>query len=166
MPDLSRNFKFDEELEKLPKKPGVYIMRDRSDVIIYIGKAKVLHNRVRSYFRANIGRGPAIDNMVKQIAYFEYIVTDTELEALVLENNLIKEHRPKYNTMLVDDKTYPYIKVTVQEPYPRILFSRTRKKDKARYFGPFFSGKCTACATAQGHCPKTRARSGRASTIT
>ena len=81
MPDLSRNFKFDEELEKLPKKPGVYIMRDRSDVIIYIGKAKVLHNRVRSYFRANIGRGPAIDNMVKQIAYFEYIVTDTELEA-------------------------------------------------------------------------------------
>ena len=140
MPDLSRNFKFDEELEKLPKKPGVYIMRDRSDVIIYIGKAKVLHNRVRSYFRANIGRGPAIDNMVKQIAYFEYIVTDTELEALVLENNLIKEHRPKYNTMLVDDKTYPYIKVTVQEPYPRILFSRTRKKDKARYFGPFFSG--------------------------
>lgn len=137
MPD---KFDFKEELHKLPKKPGVYIMHDRNDVIIYIGKAKVLHNRVRSYFRSNIGRGPAIDQMVQQIAYFEYIVTDSELEALILENNLIKEHRPKYNTMLVDDKTYPYIKVTVGEEYPRILFSRVQKKDKARYFGPFFSG--------------------------
>ena len=135
------DFDLKEELHKLPKKPGVYIMHDDSDAIIYIGKAKVLHNRVRSYFRSNIGRGPAIDQMVKQIAYFEYIVTDSELEALILENNLIKEHRPKYNTMLVDDKTYPYIKVTTGEDYPRILFSRSRKKDKARYFGPFTSAQ-------------------------
>jgi len=136
MPD---KFDFREELKKLPKQPGVYIMHDKNDVIIYIGKAKVLHNRVQSYFRSNIGRGPAIDQMVRQIAYFEYIVTDSELEALILENNLIKEHRPKYNTMLVDDKTYPYIKVTAGEPYPRILFSRQQKKDKAKYFGPFTS---------------------------
>lgn len=127
------DFHIPEELEKLPKKPGVYIMRDAGDAIIYVGKAKVLHNRVRSYFRSRIGRGPAIDQMVRQIARFEYIVTDSELEALILENNLIKEHRPKYNTLLVDDKTYPYIKVTTGEAYPRILFSRIRKKDKARY---------------------------------
>lgn len=114
-------------------------MHNEQDAIIYVGKAKILHNRVRSYFRSNIGRGPAIDQMVKQIAWFEYIVTDSELEALILENNLIKEHRPKYNTLLVDDKTYPYIKVTVGDEYPRILFARTRKKDKAKYFGPFTS---------------------------
>ena len=114
-------------------------MHNEQDAIIYVGKAKILHNRVRSYFRSNIGRGPAIDQMVKQIAWFEYIVTDSELEALILENNLIKEHRPKYNTLLVDDKTYPYIKVTVGEEYPRILFARIRKKDKAKYFGPFTS---------------------------
>lgn len=132
-------FNFRDELHKLPYQPGVYIMHDQNDAIIYVGKAKVLHNRVRSYFRANVGRGPAIDQMIRQIAYFEYIVTDSELEALILENNLIKEHRPKYNTLLVDDKTYPYIKVTVGEVYPRILFSRTRKKDKAQYFGPFAS---------------------------
>ena len=133
------DFHVQDELSKLPKKPGVYIMYNEKDQIIYVGKAKVLHNRVRSYFRSNIGRGPAIDQMVRQIARFEYIVTDTELEALILENNLIKEHRPKYNTLLVDDKTYPYIKVTTGEEYPRILFSRIRKKDKARYFGPFTS---------------------------
>ncbi|MBQ1290409.1 MAG: excinuclease ABC subunit UvrC [Lachnospiraceae bacterium] len=132
-------FDFEEELKKLPKQPGVYIMHDERDAIIYVGKAVNLHNRVRSYFRKIVGRGPQIDRMVSQIARFEYIVTDSELEALVLENNLIKEHRPKYNTMLKDDKTYPYIKVTVQEPYPRILFSRQMKKDKARYFGPFTS---------------------------
>ncbi len=132
-------FHLQDELKKLPYKPGVYIMHDVKDVIIYVGKAKVLHNRVRSYFRSNIGRGPAIDQMVKQIAYFEYIVTGSELEALILENNLIKEHRPKYNTLLVDDKTYPYIKVTIGEDYPRILFARSRKKDKSRYFGPFSS---------------------------
>lgn len=132
-------FQLDEELKKLPKKPGVYIMHDVKDTILYVGKAVNLHNRVRSYFRENIGRGPAIDQMVSQIARFEYIVTDSELEALVLENNLIKEHSPKYNTLLKDDKTYPYIKVTVGEDYPRILFSRTMKKDKSKYFGPYSS---------------------------
>lgn len=132
-------FNFEEELKKLPKEPGVYIMRDDKDVILYVGKAINLHNRVRSYFRENIGRGPAIDKMVTLIARFEYIVTDSELEALVLENNLIKEYSPKYNTLLKDDKTYPYIKVTVGEEYPRILFSRTMKKDKSKYFGPYTS---------------------------
>ncbi len=132
-------FNFEEELKKLPKNPGVYIMRDENDTIIYVGKAINLHNRVRSYFRPNIGRGPQIDKMVTLIARFEYIVTDSELEALVLENNLIKEHSPKYNTMLKDDKTYPYIKVTVGEEYPRVLFSRQMKKDKSKYFGPYTS---------------------------
>ena len=132
-------FNVEEELKKLPRKPGVYIMRDDKDVILYVGKAINLHNRVRSYFRENIGRGPAIDQMVSLIARFEYIVTDSELEALVLENNLIKENSPKYNTLLKDDKTHPYIKVTVGEDYPRILFSRTMKKDKSRYFGPYTS---------------------------
>ena len=132
-------FDFDEELGKLPARPGVYIMHDGRDAIIYVGKAKNLHSRVRSYFRSNIGRGPAIDQMVRQIARFEYIVTDSELEALILENNLIKEHRPKYNTLLVDDKTYPYIRVTVGETYPRLLFARAQKKDKSKYYGPYSS---------------------------
>ncbi len=132
-------FNIEEELKKLPNNPGVYIMRDQRDTILYVGKAVNLHNRVRSYFRGNIGRGPAIDKMVSLVARFEYIVTDSELEALVLENNLIKEHSPKYNTLLKDDKTYPYIKVTVWEDYPRILFSRTVKKDKSKYFGPYTS---------------------------
>lgn len=132
-------FDFEEELKKLPGKPGVYIMRDAADTILYVGKAVNLHNRVRSYFRENIGRGPMIDKMVTLIARFEYIVTDSELEALVLENNLIKEHSPKYNTLLKDDKTYPYIKVTMGEDFPRILFSRQMKKDKSRYYGPYTS---------------------------
>ncbi len=132
-------FCIDEELKKLPTKPGVYIMHDEQDTILYVGKAVNLRNRVRSYFRENIGRGPQIDKMVSLIARFEYIVTDSELEALILENNLIKEHLPKYNTLLKDDKTYPYIKVTVGEAYPRILFVREMKKDKARYFGPYTS---------------------------
>mgnify|MGYP003251238365 FL=1 len=132
-------FDIQEELRKLPRCPGVYIMHDEADTIIYVGKAVNLHNRVRSYFRKNIGRGPQIDKMVTLISRFEYIVTDSELEALVLENNLIKEHRPKYNTMLKDDKTYPYIKVTVGEEFPRVLFSREMKKDHARYFGPYTS---------------------------
>lgn len=132
-------FDFQEELKKLPHCPGVYIMHDANDNIIYVGKAINLHNRVRSYFRKNIGRGPRIDKMVTLIARFEYIVTDSELEALVLENNLIKEHSPKYNTMLKDDKTYPYIKVTVSEDYPRVLFCRQMKKDRSRYFGPYTS---------------------------
>ena len=132
-------FNVEEELKKLPRKPGVYIMHDEQDTILYVGKAVNLRNRVRSYFRENIGRGPQIDKMVSLIARFEYIVTDSVLEALILENNLIKEHLPKYNTLLKDDKTYPYIKVTVGEAYPRILFVREMKKDKARYFGPYTS---------------------------
>ena len=132
-------FDIQEELKKLPNCPGVYIMHDAKDNIIYVGKAINLHNRVRSYFRKNIGRGPQIDKMVTLISRFEYIVTDSELEALVLENNLIKEHGPKYNTMLKDDKTYPYIKVTTGEAYPRVLFSRQMKKDRSRYFGPYTS---------------------------
>ena len=130
---------FEEELKKLPHSPGVYLMHDAGDTIIYVGKAVNLHSRVRSYFRRIVGRGPQIDRMVEQIARFEYIVTDSELEALVLENNLIKEYSPKYNTMLKDDKTYPYIKVTMGEEFPRILFSREMKKDRSRYFGPYTS---------------------------
>ena len=137
--EAERNFSIEEELTKLPDSPGVYIMHDDKDNIIYVGKAINLHNRVRSYFRKNIGRGPQIDKMVSLISRFEYIVTDSELEALVLENNLIKEHSPKYNTMLKDDKTYPYIKVTMGEEYPRVLFSRQMKKDRSRYFGPYTS---------------------------
>ncbi len=132
-------FHFDDELKKLPASPGVYIMHDADDTIIYVGKAISLRNRVRSYFRESTVKSPKIQKMVSLIARFEYIVTDSELEALVLENNLIKEHSPKYNTMLKDDKTYPYIKVTVGEDYPRVLFSRQMKKDKSRYFGPFTS---------------------------
>ena len=132
-------FHLEEELKKLPKKPGVYLMHDQADTIIYVGKAVNLHSRVRSYFRDKIGRGPWIDKMVSQIARFEYIVTDSELEALVLENNFIKEYNPKYNTLLKDGKTYPYIKVTLGEAYPRVLFSRQMKKDKSKYFGPFSS---------------------------
>jgi len=126
-------------LKKLPTKPGVYIMHDKSDRIIYVGKAIVLRNRVRSYFRASTKKTMKIQEMVKRIDYFEYIVTDSELEALVLECNLIKEHRPKYNTMLKDDKTYPYIKVTTSEEFPRLVFSRQMKKDKNKYFGPYTS---------------------------
>ncbi len=134
------DFDVKEELKKLPNKPGVYIMHDADDTILYVGKAVNLHNRVRSYFQGNIGRGPQIDKMVSLIARFEYIVTDSELEALVLENNLIKENSPKYNTLLKDDKTYPYIKVTLGEAYPRVLMVRQMKKDKAKYFGPFTNG--------------------------
>lgn len=132
-------FQIEEELKKLPAKPGVYIMHDKDDAIIYVGKAISLRNRVRSYFRESTNKSPKIEKMVTKIARFEYIVTDSELEALVLENNLIKEHNPKYNTMLKDDKTYPYIKVTMGEDFPRVLFSRQMKKDKSRYFGPFTS---------------------------
>ena len=132
-------FLIEEELKKLPGKPGVYIMHGEKDEIIYVGKAVSLKNRVRQYFQSSRNKGAKIDQMVTHITRFEYIVTDSELEALVLECNLIKEHRPKYNTMLKDDKTYPFIKVTVNEPYPRVLFSRTMKKDKAKYFGPYTS---------------------------
>ena len=132
-------FLIEEELKKLPGKPGVYIMHGEKDEIIYVGKAISLKNRVRQYFQSSRNKGAKIEQMVTHITRFEYIVTDSELEALVLECNLIKEHRPKYNTMLKDDKTYPFIKVTVNEPYPRVLFSRTMKKDKAKYFGPYTS---------------------------
>lgn len=132
-------FVIEEELKKLPRSPGVYIMHDASDEIIYVGKAVILKNRVRQYFQKGTNKSAKIEQMVSKISYFEYIVTDSELEALILECNLIKEHRPKYNTMLKDDKTYPYIKVTVGEEYPRILFSRDMKKDKSKYFGPYTS---------------------------
>ena len=132
-------FDIQEELKKLPGKPGVYLMHDETDKIIYVGKAISLKNRVRQYFQSSRNKGAKIEQMVTHISRFEYIVTDSELEALVLENNLIKENSPKYNTLLKDDKTYPYIKVTVGEDYPRILFSRTMKKDKSRYFGPYTS---------------------------
>lgn len=132
-------FLIEEELKKLPGKPGVYIMHGEKDEIIYVGKAVSLKNRVRQYFQSSRNKGAKIEQMVTHITRFEYIVTDSELEALVLECNLIKEHRPKYNTMLKDDKTYPFIKVTVNEPYPRVLFSHTMKKDKAKYFGPYTS---------------------------
>lgn len=133
-------FDIEEELKKLPAKPGVYIMHDKKDEIIYVGKAISLKNRVRQYFQSSRNLMPKIVQMVSHIDYFEYIVTDSELEALVLECNLIKEHRPKYNTMLKDDKSYPFIKVTIQEEYPRILFAREMKKDKAKYYGPYTSG--------------------------
>ena len=132
-------FQIEEELKKLPGQPGVYIMHDAKDAIIYVGKAISLKNRVRQYFQSSRDKTAKIKQMVSKIARFEYIVTDSELEALVLECNLIKEHRPRYNTMLKDDKTYPYIKVTASEEYPRILFSRQMKKDKNKYFGPFTS---------------------------
>jgi excinuclease ABC subunit C len=132
-------FDIPEELKKLPDSPGVYIMHDMSDAIIYVGKAVSLKNRVRQYFQNSHNEGIKKDQMVKKICRFEYIITDSELEALVLECNLIKEHRPKYNTMLRDDKTYPYIKVTLGEEFPRVLFCRQMKKDKSRYFGPYTS---------------------------
>ena len=132
-------FNIEEELKKLPASPGVYIMHDRPDEIIYVGKAISLKNRVRQYFQESRSKTAKIEKMVSRIARFEYIITDSELEALVLECNLIKEHRPRYNTMLKDDKTYPYIKVTMDEAFPRVLFSRTMKKDKCRYFGPYTS---------------------------
>ncbi len=133
-------FDIQEELKKLPQKPGVYIMHDAKDAIIYIGKAVSLRNRVRQYFRPSHNEGLKKEQMVRQIDRFEYIITDSELEALILECNLIKEHRPKYNTMLRDDKSYPYIRVTLGEDFPRVLFSHQMKKDKSRYFGPYTSG--------------------------
>ncbi|MCR4924209.1 MAG: excinuclease ABC subunit UvrC [Lachnospiraceae bacterium] len=132
-------FDIKEELKKLPDKPGVYIMHDDNDTIIYVGKAIILKNRVRSYFRESTNKTTKIRQMVEHVSWFEYVVTGSELEALVLENNLIKEHKPKYNTLLKDDKTYPYIKITSNEEYPRISMVRQVKKDNARYFGPFTS---------------------------
>lgn len=132
-------FDIEEELKKLPSSPGVYLMHDAQDAIIYVGKAINLKNRVRQYFQSSRNKGPKIEKMVTKIHRFEYIVTDSELEALILECNLIKEHRPRYNTMLTDDKSYPFIKVTLGEDYPRVLFARQMKKDKSRYYGPYTS---------------------------
>ena len=137
----SNNFDIQEELKKLPARPGVYIMHDEKDHIIYVGKAVSLKNRVRQYFQASRNKGVKIEQMVTHIRRFEYIVTDSELEALVLECNLIKEHHPKYNTMLMDDKTYPFIKVTTGEAFPRVVLSRKMLKDKAKYFGPYTSSQ-------------------------
>ncbi len=136
---MENNFDIQEELKKLPGQPGVYIMHDEDDHIIYVGKAISLKNRVRQYFQSSRNKGVKIEQMVTHIRRFEYIVTDSELEALVLECNLIKEHHPKYNTMLMDDKTYPFIKVTVNEDYPRVVLARKMVKDKAKYFGPYTS---------------------------
>ncbi|WHE06363.1 excinuclease ABC subunit UvrC [Thermoanaerobacterium thermosaccharolyticum] len=129
----------EEKLKLLPEKPGVYIMKDSSGKIIYVGKAVILKNRVRQYFQNQANQLPKVRTMVKHIADFEYIVTDTELEALILECNLIKKHKPKYNILLKDDKNYPYIKITVKENYPRILFTRRVEMDGAKYFGPYSS---------------------------
>lgn len=137
----NQNFDIQEELKKLPGKPGVYIMHDEKDQIIYVGKAVSLKNRVRQYFQTSRNKGIKIEQMVTHIRRFEYIVTDSELEALVLECNLIKEHRPKYNTMLMDDKAYPFIKVTTNEAFPRVMLARQMKKDKCRYFGPYTSSQ-------------------------
>ncbi len=136
---MKDGFDLKEELKKLPDSPGVYLMHDKNDEIIYVGKAIRLKRRVSSYFRHMNNRSPKIEKMISLIDYFEYIVTDSELEALVLENNLIKEHKPKYNTMLKDDKSYPFMKVTVQEDFPRVMFARQMKRDGAKYFGPYTS---------------------------
>ncbi|MCI8338534.1 MAG: excinuclease ABC subunit UvrC [Lachnospiraceae bacterium] len=132
-------FDIEEELKKLPAKPGVYLMHDKRDAIIYVGKAISLKNRVRQYFQSSRRVSPKIQQMISHIDHFEYIITDSEVEALVLENNLIKEHMPKYNTMLKDDKTYPFIRATVYEDYPRLIYCREQKRDKSRYFGPYTS---------------------------
>ena len=133
-------FDLEQELKNLPEDPGVYIMHDKDDKIIYVGKAKILKNRVRQYFQKNSNHTPKVLAMVSNVAYFEYIVTDSETEALALECNLIKKHRPKYNILLKDDKHYPYIKVTINEPYPKVLKVRRLLKDGAKYYGPYVSG--------------------------
>lgn len=130
-------FDIPAELKKLPESPGVYIMRDKTDDIIYVGKAKILKNRVRQYFQNSANHSLKVKQMVSNIDHFEYIVTGSEVEALILENNLIKKHNPKYNILLKDDKTYPYIKVTTNEMFPRVFVTRKLLKDKNKYFGPF-----------------------------
>ena len=130
-------FDIQEELKKLPTSPGVYLMHDEKDEIIYVGKAISLKNRVRQYFQTSRKRTAKIEQMVSRVKRFEYIITDSEVEALILECNLIKEHRPKYNTMLMDDKAYPFIRITVNEDFPRIMLARSMKKDSSKYFGPY-----------------------------
>ena len=133
-------FNISEELKKIPEKPGVYLMHAKGGEIIYIGKARVLKRRVSQYFQSGRNKGPKIEKMVSLIEYFEYIVTDTEVEALILENNLIKENRPRYNTMLKDDKTYPYIRLTLSEDFPRLVITRKPAKDRDKYYGPYPAG--------------------------
>ncbi|MBO4863414.1 MAG: excinuclease ABC subunit UvrC [Eubacterium sp.] len=135
-------FDIEEELNKLPHSPGVYIMHDENDAILYVGKAVDLHNRVRQYFRSGHGHNnsPKILRMVSHIHHFEYIVTSSEMEALVLECNLIKEHRPKYNTMMTDDKGYPYIRITMKDDFPVLMYSHQMKRDSSLYFGPYTNG--------------------------
>lgn len=135
-----KEFNIENELKKLPAKPGVYLMHDASDEIIYVGKAIKLCNRVRQYFQRSKKPSAKIEQMVSHVAYFEYIVTDSEMEALILECNLIKKHRPRYNTMLMDDKAYPYIRITVDEDFPRVMLAHNQVRDKSRYFGPYPSG--------------------------
>lgn len=135
-----KEFNIENELKKLPAKPGVYLMHDASDEIIYVGKAIKLCNRVRQYFQRSKKPTAKIEQMVSHVAYFEYIVTDSEMEALILECNLIKKHRPRYNTMLMDDKAYPYIRITVDEDFPRVMLAHKQVRDKSRYFGPYPSG--------------------------
>ena len=130
-------FDIQEQLKLLPEEPGVYLMKNKNDKIIYVGKAVSLKNRVRQYFQSSKNHSSKVKSMVSNIASFEYIITDSELEALILECNLIKQYRPKYNVLLRDDKTYPYIKVTVNEDFPRIMKVRRVLKDKAKYFGPY-----------------------------
>lgn len=132
-------FNIAEQLKKIPEKPGVYLMKDELGEIIYIGKANSLKNRVRQYFQSNKNQHPKVRAMVEHIAEFEYIITDSEIEALILESNLVKKHRPKYNVLLMDDKQFPYIKVTMAELYPRIMKTRTVIKDKSKYFGPYIN---------------------------
>ena len=132
------NNEINEKLKTLPDKSGVYIMRAANDDIIYVGKAKNLKNRVRSYFKSH-NHAPKVRSMLENVNNFEYIITDSELEALVLENNLIKENLPKYNILLKDDKTYPFLKITITEPYPRLLLVRKIIKDGSLYFGPYQS---------------------------
>lgn len=130
-------FNLDEELEKLPAKPGVYIMKDKDDEIIYVGKAISLKNRVRQYFQKSNNQGSKVRAMVSHIEEFEYIIVKNEVEALILESNLIKKHKPKYNILLRDDKQYPYIKVCLNEEFPRVMKTRRVLKDGAKYFGPY-----------------------------
>ncbi len=139
--EVNDMFDFEEELKKLPHVPGVYLMHDSGDHIIYVGKAIDLYNRVHQYFQTGYKKSPKIQKMVSHIAWFEYIVCGSEIETLVLECNLIKEHRPHYNTMLTDDKGYPYIRITVEEDYPRILYSHQMKRDHSKYFGPYTNSK-------------------------
>ena len=130
-------FNLREELSKLPGSPGVYLMHNAKDEIIYVGKAISLRKRVRQYFQSSANQHPKVRAMVSNIAEFEYITCQTEMEALILECNLIKKYAPKYNVLLRDDKTYPYIKVTMDEEFPRVLKTRIIKKDGSKYFGPY-----------------------------